>query len=244
MISGLVVTIGGFILARAWPGRLYPWLAKAHPKFLAVVSTGFDRLSSAVPQLNWHIRPHHFIFNGNWIWFFSIITAIVFYLGLSAITYRTPFNLDRMLHRGIHAPPEERDIQSSLPKRISIKALLGITASFTRSDMFISMSLFIYRFGWFVAFVVIVIWNIIHPWPEHWWVNYSYIGYVALEFVVGVSVTIWFTWGSIVDLKKLFIHLKSVARNPLDDGTVVGHQNLDEAGIAALEARDRPAEKA
>lgn len=241
MISGLMVTIGGFILARAWPSHLYPWLKHSHPKLLAAVSAGADRISNAIPQLNWHIRPHHFIFNGNWIWFFSIVTAIVFYLGLSAATYRTPFNLDRMLHRGPYAPPEEKAHKSSLPQRISIRALLGITTSFTRSDMLISMSLFIYRFGWFVAFVVIVIWNIVHPWPEHWWVNYSYLGYVALEFVVGVSVTIWFTWGSIVDLRKLFVHLQSVRRNPLDDGTVVGHLNLDEAGLGALEANRKKA---
>ena len=236
MISGLAVTIGGFVLARAWPSHIYPWLKLSHPQILTAAATASASVSAAIPQLNWHIRPHHFIFNGNWIWFFSILTAIIFYVGLSIFTYRQPFNLDRMLHRGQYASDEEKAMKDALPKKLTIRSLLGITSTFTRSDMFISMSLFVYRFGWFVAFVVIVIWNIIHPWPEHWWVNYSYVSYVALEFIVGVSVTVWFTWGSIIDLKKLFIHLRSVTRNPLDDGTVVGHQNLDDAGIAALEA--------
>ena len=43
------------------------------------------------------------------------------------------------------------------------------------------------------------------------------------------------TWGSILDLKKLFARLKIVQRNALDDGTVVGHRNLDEVGLSAIE---------
>ena len=151
------------------------------------------------------------------------------------MTYRQPFNLDQMLHRGEYASPEEAAAKALIPRKISIKALMGITQDFTTSDLAISWSLFIYRFGWFMAFVVIVIWNIVHPWPTHWWVNFSYVGYVFIEFFIGVTVTVWFTWGSIRDLKKLFARLKIVQRNALDDGTVVGHRNLDEVGLSAIE---------
>ncbi len=234
MLSGVTLTIGGFIMQRAWKPYIYPWLASAHPQALHMTAGFLAALSKHIPQLNWTIRPTHFPFNSNWIWFFSIITAIVFYVGLSLLTFRRPFNIDRMLHRGEYASPEEKLRQASLPKRISVRSLMGITPDFTMSDWAISLSLFIYRFGWFVAFVVIVIWNIISPWPEHWWINFSYISYVFIEFFVGVAVTIWFTWGSIIDLKKLFANLKIVGRNPLDDGTVIGHRNLDDVGIEAL----------
>lgn len=235
MVSGLLVTIGGFILQRAWEPFLYPWLQHDHPRLLRGISSILAGISAHVPQLNWMIRPDHFPFNSNWIWFFSIITAIGFYLGLSLLTYRQPFNLDQMLHRGQYAAPEEAAMKALIPKKISIRALMGITKDFTTGDLAISWSLFIYRFGWFVAFVSIVAWNIVHPWPANWWVNFSYIGYVFIEFFIGVTVTVWFTWGSIVDLKKLFAKLRVVRRNALDDGTVVGHRNLDEVGLAAID---------
>jgi hypothetical protein len=42
---------------------------------------------------------------------------------------------------------------------------------------------------------------------------------------------VWFTWGGTRDIIRLFKRLKSEAVNELDDGTVVGHQNLDEATL-------------
>ena len=46
------------------------------------------------------------------------------------------------------------------------------------------------------------------------------------------SVTaVWFTWGGVRDIRDLFKRLKSQKINDLDDGTVVGHQNLDEIAL-------------
>ena len=40
---------------------------------------------------------------------------------------------------------------------------------------------------------------------------------------------VWFIWGGLRDMRDLFRRLRNQKANPLDDGMVVGHQNLDEA---------------
>jgi hypothetical protein len=44
----------------------------------------------------------------------------------------------------------------------------------------------------------------------------------------GRDTTVWFIWGGIRDLRRLFKSLKTVNRSDLDDGMVVAHHNLDE----------------
>jgi SSS family solute:Na+ symporter len=39
---------------------------------------------------------------------------------------------------------------------------------------------------------------------------------------------IWFTWGGLRDMRRLFSRLRTQRINALDDGTVIGHRNLDE----------------
>ncbi len=48
--------------------------------------------------------------------------------------------------------------------------------------------------------------------------------------VMGVT-TVWFWVGGVRDLVRLFRRLKTVRRNDLDDGMVVGHRNLDEVDL-------------
>jgi SSS family solute:Na+ symporter len=54
-----------------------------------------------------------------------------------------------------------------------------------------------------------------------------------------VITAIWFTWGGLRDMRALFRRLREQQVNHLDDGTVVGRQNLDEAALppANLETR-------
>jgi SSS family solute:Na+ symporter len=235
MIGGVVVSVAGIILQQNWKDSVYPWLAVNSPGFLS----GFryfceDVLSKNIYSLNWVVGPEKFPFSGQWVLLFATLASIVLYLGLSLLTSRKEFNLDRMLHRGQWAIQNEEHVASTdVPRKFSWKLLLGITPEFTKSDMTISLSLFIYRFAWFVIFAVITTWNILRPWPEQWWVNFFHATSVALPFAIGIIVTVWFTWGGLRDLKKLFIRLETVTENPLDDGTVVGHHNLDEDPVLA-----------
>jgi hypothetical protein len=48
--------------------------------------------------------------------------------------------------------------------------------------------------------------------------------------------TVWFMWGGISDLRRLFIALHAVKRDARDDGFVVAGRNLDEADAAEAAA--------
>ena len=45
---------------------------------------------------------------------------------------------------------------------------------------------------------------------------------------MAVVTGIWFTCGGVLDIRNLFRRLGDLKANALDDGRVVGHQNLDE----------------
>lgn len=58
-----------------------------------------------------------------------------------------------------------------------------------------------------------------------WWLYYT----LPQSLLVAVITTIWFSLGSIFDLRKLFIALNDPNRNRAsDDGRVVGHVNADD----------------
>jgi len=142
-----------------------------------------------------------------------------------------------MLHRGPYAIAGEHKVAESAMtrRRFSFSRLIGITPEFTTGDKAISLSLFIYRIAWFILVAVITIWNLprVVPeewhWPEHWWVNFWRVTGIWLPFVIAIVMVVWFTWGGVRDIQQLFVRLRTTQKNALDDGTVVGHKNLDEA---------------
>lgn len=52
---------------------------------------------------------------------------------------------------------------------------------------------------------------------------------VIIPVSISVVITVWFTWGGIRDMRRFFCDLNKQKTNLRDDGTVVGHQNLDES---------------
>ncbi len=216
------------------PRRERPGLSRRHRR-------GPRSISAVIPNLNWHISPDGFFLNRMWITAFAAMVAIVAYVSVTWLTYREPFNLDRMLHRGPYAIEGEYKIaESAMGKRKwSLKTLIGITPEFTRSDMAISLSLFGYRIAWFIVFAVITLWNIPESWrwPESRWIAFWRVTAIWLPFVIAMVMVVWFTWGGLRDIKQLFARLRTTQRNALDDGTVVGHKNLDDAAAAHHAAR-------
>jgi SSS family solute:Na+ symporter len=239
MISGALVSVTGEVLTQTWKRTLYPWLSANHPALLEKTNYVLqDVISATIPNLNWHIEPNGFFLNRMWIACFAVIAAIVSYLVGAWLTYRQDFNLDRMLYRGPYAIAGEEKIAASanIRQRFSFNRLIGITPEFTTADRAISLSLFGYRILWFVVFMVIVLWNIPTSWrwPEHWWINFWRVTSIWLPFVIALIMVVWFTWGGLKDIGRLFVRLRQVSENPLDDGTVVGHHNLAEAGDPAV----------
>lgn len=167
------------------------------------------------------LRPD-FLLNGQWMSFVAMLAAIATYVSVSLLTGRVPHNMDKLLHRGPYAVDETTGLP--LPesqKRDSIwRTLLGLDSDFSRADKRQSMLLFAWSAAWFVAFVIITSWNIISPWPTGWWVNWTLAVTVFIAFAVSGVTTIWFTWGGVRDLRRLFVRLRAMAANRADDGTV------------------------
>jgi SSS family solute:Na+ symporter len=233
MIGAALVALVGETLAQTWKPWLYPWLAQNAAGFLQSSDAVLRAISNTIPNLNWHVVPSEFFLNRMWITCFAALTAIVAYVGATFLTYRQPFNLDRMLHRGPYAIAGEHKIAESAMgrRKFSFKTLVGITPEFTTSDKAISLSLFGYRIAWFVVFAVITIWNIPQAWrwSEASWIAFWRVTAIWLPFVIAIVMVVWFTWGGLRDIKQLFARLRTAQRDALDDGTVVGHENLDDA---------------
>ena len=167
-----------------------------------------------------------------------MMVSIIVYCLVSWITYRGPFNLDRMLHRGIYSIDGEKNIKTAWTFRNVFSKLIGITPEYTRGDRIIAWSVFgysmVYQLG--ITFILVVVWNLFYPWPLEWWSYYFYITTLLIPAIAGADNTVWFFWGGTKDTIQLFRDLEARIDNPLDDGRVSGQISLvDQAAMEQAE---------
>ena len=136
------------------------------------------------------------------------------------------FNMDRMLHRGKYASIEEGE-NKNLPVR-GLRALIGMGNEFQGRDKILYLSTIAWTLLWAGVFITGLICNTIFDLKIGFWTTF-WKYYVGLMLVLSIITTIWFTFGGIFDLKKMFRLLASAKRNDLDDGFVVNGHNLDDA---------------
>ncbi len=236
LIFGSGLSIGGLIVQRSWASTLYPWLHgqgwdAPFGRFLETVSSPFH------PYIEWTMDPVKFPINSYELYFMSMVAGVVAYVAGSLLTYKKPYNLDRLLHRGVYdVEGQVKPAFKWTPGNVA-KALVGITPEYTRGDKIIAWSVvgyaIVYKFG--LCFVGVLIWNFISPWPTEWWSTYFFITSLCVTGVIGVVSTFWFLIGGIIDMKRLFKDLEARVDNPLDNGQVVGHVSL--ADKAVFEAK-------
>ena len=219
MILGGALGVFGVIAEQVWKSMLHPLLIGwfPHSQYL---QTHADR----------------FPINGQYMWLIAMLSAIAAYIIVSLLTCREDFNMDKLLHRGKYAVAE--DNVATRGERISLwQKLLGIDHQFTLGDKILSISVFAWTMFWVAVFVVVTAWNFIWPLSTGWWSNYWYIVAILMPLVLGVITSIWFTVGGIRDLRRLFVHLQTSARDVLDDGTVapVRQYQMSAAEIEAVE---------
>jgi SSS family solute:Na+ symporter len=152
-----------------------------------------------------------FPINGQWMYFIAMLSAIVLYVVVSLLTCREDFDLDKMLHRQPGA---------AVKRRWTLGALLGFDEHFTRGDKWVSGGLFAWGMFWFAVCIGGTVWNLISPWPVGWWARYWRITAVWVPLAIGGVTAVWFTWGGVRDLRRLFRSLRTVQRDARDDGTV------------------------
>ena len=100
--------------------------------------------------------------------------------------------------------------------------IIGITPEYSKGDRIIAWSVFCWSFiySFLVCFVGILIWNLISPWPDHWWGIRYFITTLVIGCIVGIISTVWFMWGGIRDIIRMFRDLAERKANPDDNGMV------------------------
>ena len=234
----MVLALGGIVVQRNWADIVYPFLASrgwAEPigKWLEIVSAPFN------PYVVWKMDPVKFPINSYEIYLVTMFITLAIYCGVSLATQKEPFNLDRMLHRGIYSDSGEE----KKPVRMTFKTILGrmvgITSEYTRGDRVIAWGVFWYSFVFYflICFVTVVIWNLVSPWPTEWWGIYFFIKTLLVPCAVAFVSTFWFGIGGAVDLVRLFRDLEHREADILDNGQVEGSVSLaDRARFDKLEA--------
>lgn len=227
LVTGSLISVGGILFQRNWPDYIYPWLAERQmveslDRILTTVSAPF------APYIVWHMDPVKFPVNSQEIFFIAMVLSIAAYIIGSLLSYRKPFNLDRMLHRGKYSIDDEKHIKSAWNWKNVYNKLIGITPDYTLGDKVIAWASLLYTFvyGFLIMFCATFIFNMISPRSLEWWSGYFLITSLIVPGIVAAISTVWFFIGGIVDLRKLFINLAARKDNPLDDGRVEGHVSL------------------
>ena len=243
LIFGSGTSLAGLMLQRTWSSSVYPWLVETGN--IKYVSAIFEKVSSTFsPYVVWEMSAVKFPINSYEIYFLAMMFGIGAYIIGSLITYRKPFNLDRMLHRKKYSNGESMETKSPWTRSNVYSKLIGIDDEYTTGDKIIAWSVFGYSVGvqFLIGFVGVLIWNWISPWPAEWWSIYFFISLIVLGIIMGSISTVWFMIGGIIDIRRMFKDLAVRQENSLDDGWVEGHVSLvDVAELGTGEDDDKDA---
>lgn len=232
LIFGSGLSLAGLLLQRNWAETVYPWMdargwSVPVGHFLESVSHPFN------PYIMWKMDAVKFPINSYELYFMAMVSGILAYIIGSALTQRKPYNLDRLLHRGVYDVAGEYKAPFKWSLRNAAQKLVGITPEYTRGDKIITWSVFgyaiVYKFG--LCFIAVLVWNMISPWPVEWWSEYFFITSLVVTGILGIVSTFWFLIGGIIDMRKLFSDLAARIDNPLDNGMVEGHVSLADKAV-------------
>lgn len=241
LLSGSILAVSGFVSQSLWVSHIYPWLVKT--EMLDSVTWFIEGVSAPLnPYIVWTVTPDKFPINSQEIYFIAMIVALFLYVTLSLLTCKEPFNMDRLLHRGKYHKEGKVVEREPLTFRTSLLRLIGIDSQYTKWDKGLAYSVFIYSFGYqFGAFLIIVLWNLVYPWPVKWWANWFLFNNLIVVGIIGIVSTVWFTIGGVWDLNRLFKRLEAKETNVLDDGRVIGHVSADDLEmVEELDKGDYP----
>ncbi len=243
LLSAAFIALAGIALQQYWAEYIYPWLEATNR--VDAWKDAFWNISKPFhPWVQWEMTGQKFPINSTEIGFIGQLVSIILYVVVSLVTCRTPFNMDRMLHRGIYS--EEGKAIEKEPfhfGKFLNKNILGIDSNYTKGDKILAWSVFIYSFFYtFVAlFLVVVIWHAIDGWDKDLWGAYFFIKNFVVVGIIGVVTTFWFGIGGTIDLFRLFKDLEEKEADELDDGRVAG--NMSVADAAKMKAAEEQAAK-
>jgi len=161
------------------------------------------------------------LLHGQYVALFTTFCSIATFVTVSLLTCRTPFNMDKMLHRGKYSVKgEEKEVAPPLWKRFSPAKIIGIDEEYTFWDRVVAFGIFGWVWGLFGISMIVLVWNLIHPWTTQSWVNYWFIFSLCAPVVIVSVTTVWFTIGSTREIWFFIYSLRHEKRDSRDDGTV------------------------
>ena len=164
------------------------------------------------------IEPGFFI-NGQVFWFIAMVSSIVVYIVVSLLTpQKKGLNFDELLHLGKYRIKEEYKVEETVLKRGW--KYFGIGKEFSRSDKIIYILSYGYTFLLTAIFIAGTIYSLIFGIPDDTWMQFWY-GYVTIMLFLSAIIAIWFAIGGVRDLKEMFARLKTLKRDPNDNGILL-----------------------
>ena len=162
--------------------------------------------------------------------FCTTLLAQATFIIVSLCTSKTPYNLEKLLHRGAYADQETLARQAAESQEHAIpwyvRFFLGFDKEFTLSDKIIALSVSLWTYGWAAAFLLITLWNVlayflpgISQWSPEWWFNYFWF-FLLANLVLAPVTALWMAWGSLKDIFFMFKLLKVRKVDESDDGMV------------------------
>ena len=241
LVTGMSMAIIGLVVQRNWANMVYPWLSsngwdKNVAKILETLSGPFE------PIVVWRMNAVKCPISSYEWYFITMMTTLILYWVVSFLSCKEPFNLDRMLHRGIYAIDGKRTIVSVWSWRNIYNKLIGITPEYTTGDKVIAWGYFIYSviYRFLGTFIIVLIWNLIDPWPFAWWGWYFLITFLIIPGTMAIVTAIWFGICGTIDLRRMFRDLAARIASPLDNGRVEGNLSLaDKAAMEKIEAEKK-----
>ncbi len=240
---GLFFAVLGFALNQKW-GSIYQVLNTHAPEQLESFRLMLLNLGEMLPFANWNVEPEIFMrkfpITGQEIYLTGMVSALLAYVTVSLLTCRKPFNLDKMLHRGEynleHFVAKDADAsvtEDARRKRFNWRILLGITPEYSKGDRILAWSVLIWTIYNILFFLVQAVWNMPESWrwSERTWVNLWAYYTLPLTILIGVTTTIWFSYGTIRDLIRLFRALKedhAKVQNPEDEDNGLNHPEMED----------------
>ena len=146
LIFGSGTSLVGIILQRNWSSYVYPWLQDSGN--LTYVNSLFAKVTELCsPLVVWEMSAVKFPINSYEIYFLAMMFGCGAYIIGSMITYRKPYNLDRMLHRGAYSENGIEEKTGIWTWKNIYKKLVGIDKDYTTGDKVIAWSVFGYSIG-------------------------------------------------------------------------------------------------
>lgn len=229
LLSGMFLALWAIYIQRNWSNAVYPFIESSGcMEFVGTALSGVTNILE--PYVVWKLNPVSCPVNSYEFSFVIMIITLLIYVTVSLIDGigKEKFNLERMLHRGKYNLDGEKKERLVFSWRKIFDTFIGITPEYTTGDKVIAWAYFTYVFiySFVIAFVGVIIWNAITPWPIEWWGYYFLIVSLIVPAIISFVATFWFGIGGAIGLYSMFKELENRTINPLDNGMVSGHMSL------------------